>query len=478
MKKTIMKSPENIRKGVKLAGLFALLLTALFVSVGADASPVICAVGPGAVVAGTTLTTTETQAGSPELLQPSVSSKITEMFPSKVPLNHILRQISSANMSGQHGTGAYVHKFYEIDFRNVTAETTVAYAVPLVNDVPAPTLTAELTVDNAQMFTKDDTLLPVISTPTQYQKGYDYSLGAPEESGPLQLIIVGINYGQNKITVQTTNGWRTTSSNELTAYMPAIPVGTKLIRLGTALGELDAQASAWQDIPTNAFNYVQTFGAQFEVTPEQLKHFKEVGWDLSKIKGRTVREMLESQERSILWGSRSYFKDAVDQDYKYTMGGVWNSIKNVFTYNKSAAFTKEHYNEMLRSLFALNSGNTERYMFMGSGFANRVLNIEETKKVSERATPVQRFGITFSGFTNIFGSVNTMLHPTLDLVGHVDDAIIVDFTNLDLVNWGGMEITELDLKNSGQKNVIAHFMKEKLSLEVRYPKTHMIVKGV
>lgn len=479
MKKTVMKTPKNIRNGFKLAGLFTLFMMALFVMIGADAggmamatTGVAGAVGTrDAAVPGQALDTTQTGAGSVNLLDDSVSSKITEMFPSKVPLNHILRHIGTAQASGVNGTGAYAHRFYQIDSRAISAAVAADYTA-------ASTLTAELTVDNAQMFTKDDTLLPVFSTPTDAQKGYDYTDGAEKPDGDLQLIIVGINYGQNKITVQGTNAKRTTASNELTAFMPDIPTGVKLIRLGTALGELDAQASAWQDLPTDSFNYLQTFGAQFEVTPEQLKHFKEVNWDLGKIKSRTVREMLESQERSILFGKRAYFKDQVDQDRKYTMGGAWGSISNVFTYDPTAGLKKEDYNNMLRQLFANNSGSSERFMFMGSRFATQVLNIQEVDKQSVRPTPVVRYGVTFSGFTNIFGSVNTMLHPTLDLTGHADDAIIIDFANMDLVRWGNMEVTELDLKNSGQRNVIAHFMKEKLSLEVRYPQTHMLVKGV
>jgi hypothetical protein len=465
---TLTKSPETIRKGVKYCGFLALLFTALFVTFGAESG---VSLTLGAAVPGV-LTTTETKIAAPELLQPDVSQKITEMFPSRIPLNHILRKLGTVPHHGEHGSGAYKHEYYSVDFRSITGEVATAYTVP-----QTPTQTAELTVSNARMFTKDDTVIPVFTSPTSAQLGYDYTTGAAVQKGNLQFVIVAINYGQNKITIQPTNGLRATAANSSSATVPAIPANTPLIRLGTALSELDAQAAPYGDLPGKDFNYLQTFGAQFEVTPEQLAHFKEVGWDLSKIKSRTFREMTESQERSVLFGQRSLFTDAVDMDEKYTMGGLLYYVNNVFNYTKSSGFTKANYNAMMRQLFAKNSGDSTRYMFMGSGFAERLSNLEETFKVSEKPVPEVFFGIKFRGFVGNLGQIDTILHPALDMAGMADDAIILDFSNLNLVNWGGIEVTPLSLKESGQRNVVAHFIKEKLSLEVCYPETHMIVRG-
>jgi hypothetical protein len=467
----LQKSPETIRKGVKYGGLLTLLFAALLATVGTDTgvSPLILGAAVPSII-----TTTTTEAAAPGLLQPEVSQKITEMFPSKVPLGHILRKLGTVPHFGDHGTGAYRHEYYSADYRPVQTTVSAAYAVPS----GGATLTAELSVANINMFTKDDTILPKFASPTSAQLGYDYSTGVAVPKGSLQLIVVGIDRGQGKITVQTTNGLRAAAGNPSTATMPAIPKDTPLIRLGTALGEIDAQASPWGDLPGKDFNYLQTFGSQFEVTPEQLAHFKEVGWDLSKIKSRTIREMTESQERSILFGQRTFFKDAIDQDEKYTMGGILHNMQNVFTYTASSGFTKENYTAMMKQLFAKNSGDSTRYMFMGSGFAEKLLLLEETLKRSEKPTPEVFFGVKFRGFANNFGQVDTMLHPALDLAGMPDDAIILDFSNIGLVTWGPMEVRELDMIGTGQRNVIAHFMKEKLSLEFCYPETHMHVKAV
>jgi hypothetical protein len=466
---TLKKSPESIRKGIKICGFLSLLFAALFVTIGAEAGT---SLALGAAVPGI-ITTTATETAAPGLLQPDVSQKITEMFPSKVPLNHILRRLGVAPHHGEHGSGAYKHEYYSAGYRPVQCLVSTAYTVP-----QSPTQTATLTVTNVKMFTKDDTILPKFTSPTAAQSGYDYSTGVAVKVGSLQFIVIAVDHGQNKITIQPTNGLRSIAGDPSSATVPAIPANTPLIRLGTALGEIDAQTSPWGDLPGETFNYLQTFGAQFEVTPEQLAHFKKVGWDLSKIKSRTVREMTESQERSILFGQRSLFTDVVDRDQKYTMGGLLYHIDNVFNYNISSGFTKAQYNAMMKQLFANNSGDTTRYMFMGSGFAEKLSNLEETFKVSEKPIPDVYFGVKFRGFANTFGQVDTMMHPALDLAGMPDDAIIIDFSNVDLVSWGGMEVTELNLKDTGQRNVIAHFMKEKLSLEFRYPETHMIVRGV
>jgi hypothetical protein len=472
------KTPQNINKMFKGFGLLSLLMTALLLSVGATEPGVMFAAGgvlatnatPGAVIPGVG-TVDAVRAASVDLLDDSVSSKVTEMFPSKTPISHIMRQIGIADhdATGGEGKGAYIHRFYSIDYRPITTVTASAYTA-------ANQRTATLSVDNAKMFTKDDTLKPVFSTPTAAQRGYRYEGSIEQQIGDLQLIVVNIDYGSNTITVQAVNGKRATAAQPDTVYVPSIDANTTLVRITTALSEMDSQTGKWMDVPTDTYNFIQTPGAQFELTPEFQEHFKEISWSKAAILERKVRELIESEERNILFGEMSEFVDAVELDHKYTMGGLWSGISNIFPYNKSAGFTKEIYNAMMRQLFANNSGDTIRFGFIGSGFAERLLNIQETVKYSTSATPVEKFGMKFSGFSNVFGTVNTMLHPMLDLCGHADDAIIVDVSNLALVRWGALERHEYDLRPQG-KNVFANVLKEKLSLEIRYPQTHMIIKG-
>jgi hypothetical protein len=473
------KTPQNVNKTFRGLGLLSLLMTALLFAVGAS-EPGVVLMSAGTLASGAAAgaavpgvgTTDTVRAASVNILDDSVSNKVTEMFPSKTPINYILRQIGIADhqATGGVGHGSYIHRFYSIDYRPITTVTSSAYTA-------SSQRTATLSVANAKMFTKDDTLKPIFSTPTADQKGYRYEGSTEQQVGDLQLIVVNIDYGTNAITVQAVNGKRATAAQPDTVYVPDIDANTTLVRITTALSEIDSQTGKWMDVPTDTYNFIQTHGAQFELTPEYQEHFKEINWGKAAILERKVRELIESEERNILFGEMSEFTDAVELDHKYTMGGLWSGISNTFPYTKSAGFTKADYNAMMRQLFANNSGDTIRFGFIGSGFAEKLLNIQEVVKYSTNATPVEKFGMKFSGFSNVFGSVNTMLHPMLDLCGHADDAIIVDVSNLALVRWGSLERHEYDLRPQG-KNVFANVLKEKLSLEIRYPQTHMVIKGV
>jgi hypothetical protein len=465
-------SPENIRKGLKLFGLLSLFIAAVLVTFGVGVAAAGSTTIAFAVVAGAPVSTTTVQEGSPNLLDPSISDKITEMFPSKNPLNHVLRQIGVVPMRGDNGTGAYIHKFYSIDARPIQA--TVAAAYTKSTDRSAAITLAS---GQAEMFTENDTISVI--PPAGTAPGYEYNGSVETPKGTLQLTVLSVDRGGNKITVQATNAQRTTATNEATAYLPSIPVNTKFIRMGTALRESDLQTDAWADIPEDDYNYIQTFGGRFEATPEELQHLKEVKWDLSKIAARTMREITESEERSILLGMRTQFNSVSSNSpgKRYTMGGLLYFVDNVFAYNTSAGFKKTDYNSMMRQLFANNSGENLRYMFMGSGFAEQLSNIDEVQKQTSSNTPTVKYGINFTGFHNVFGSINSMLHPMLDLTGHANDALVIDISNINLVRWGSMYVKELDLSPIG-KDLVAQALKEKLSLEVRYPSTHMLIKGI
>jgi hypothetical protein len=488
MKKT-KKTPNEIREGIMKIGLVALLFTlVLFLflflfGMEADvegvtflAAGVLSVAAPtGSPIPGQTLTTDAASDASPNLLSDSHSKKVTKMWPSRTPIGTIMRDVGfSGHLVGENGTGAYIHRFASIDYRPIMTTTTSAYAAGTNQRA------VNITVENIKMFTKDDTLKPIFVTPTAAQKGYQYDMNGETQIGDLQLVVLNVNYGTNTITVQATNGRRASLSDATTVYVPAIPSGTKLVRLATALSELDSQTGNYLDVPTDTFNYIQTHGAQFEITPEYLQHFKEIDWDKSVIMERKVRELLESEERNLLFGERSVFADAVELDSKFTMGGLWSGISadgNVFTYTAATGFTRQMYISMMRQLFAHNSGDNVRYGFIGSGFAERLSNIEEYTKYSSDAKPARYFGMTFKGFMTNFGIVNTMYHPMLDLCGHEDDAIILDISNLSLARWGQMERHEYDLRPMG-KNAFANVIKEKITLELRYPQAHMIVKAV
>ncbi|MDR2359387.1 MAG: hypothetical protein LBD87_06270 [Prevotellaceae bacterium] len=482
--KTTMKMPGTLRRGFKVAGFFAVLLTALFLSIGMDAlaqdtgftlaaSGAAAAIGThDAGVANKELNTEDAKALSPNILEDSVSEKITEIYSEDAPFFYLLNKFSKVKMNTKHGIFSRVHKFYQIDQRPIQCIVTTGNA-------SATTISTDLEVDNVKMWTKDCVVDVLLSNPTAGQLGYDYDSNQELQIGKLQLIVISVDKGANKITVQALNARRAAIEDADTAYVPVIPAGTRLVRLPMLGSETDAQAPPYADMPTDTKNYVATFHTQYEVTPDFLKHGKEVNWGEAQIKDRNLKDMMRTIERNLIAGQRAHITDVIDGDEKYQMGGFLYFNTNTFEYVINSAgegLTGDDLNNLMAHTFAGNNGSHSRLLLMGSDFARRAQSIKDTEKWSTVLTPKTKYGFEFTGIANLFGTLDAMLYTTLDDVGMKDYALIIDLANASVVEAEGLCVTPLELKKSGQKNVEASYITRKMTYEHRNPKTHVLVK--
>lgn len=484
--KTSMKKPENIRKGFKVAGLFAVILMALCVSVGLGAdSNVVYGVtgvagavgGVDAAISGQEVNTENVKDASSNILEDSVSSKITEVYKDQATLFYLLDKVSKAKMDSKNGTFSRVHRFYQIGQRPVKSNVTTGYTVS--TSAPQNLLAVDLVVDNVSIWTKDSVIYPHTAANAPLGDGYSYESGQEVKEGFLQLIVVDVNKAAGKITVQAINAKRT-GGDPATAYMPTIPAGTILTRLAALGSETDAQASVYTSVPKDTFNYVATFHTQYEVTPDFLKHGKEINWGETQIKDHTLNDFIDGIEKTLLVGQRAAFTDVLDDDKKYQLGGFLYFNKNTFEYEVSNAtgegLSGEDLNNLMAHTFSGNNGSKTRIMLMGSDFARRAQRLNDTQKWSTKMTPKQQWGFEFTGISNLFGSLDSLLYTQLDEIGMESCALIIDLQNISLVEAEGLAVRELDLKGSGQKNVDASYITRKLTFELRNPNTHVLVK--
>jgi hypothetical protein len=470
------------------AGFFALALAALFALAGAGfgcdgllggdvtlaATGAVATVTKEAMVSGEELSTEKAKELSGDLLEDSVSDKVTEIYSDVAPVFAILNRTSKVKVRTKNGTFARVHRFYQIDQRPIRCSTTASYA-------GGTTLGAELSVDNISMWTKDSVVRPIIATPTAAQKGYVYENGIEAQRGELQLIVVAVNRSTSKLTVQALNARRSSPDAPDTAYVPAIPSGTTLIRLAPLASETDASTDSFGDFPTTTSNYVATFHSQFEITPDYLRHGKEINWGEAQIKDRNLQDMYRTIEMSLLVGQRAMISDVVDGDVKYQLGGFLFYNTNELEYNvnsgSGAGLTGNDFNRIMQKAFAGNNGSKNRLLLMGSGFAGRAQLIRDFQKYNLSSAPKEKYGFTFTGISNLFGELDAMFYYKLDELGMEECAIVLDPANVGLVEVDGMKITPLDgLKKAGIKNVEASYVTRSLSYEHRNPKTHLLIK--
>jgi hypothetical protein len=293
---------------------------------------------------------------------------------------------------------------------------------------------------------------------------------------------VKVDKATKSIVVQPINGERKYPDDPKTAYVPYIPANTVFTRLVALGAETDAQADVYHEMPKDTMNYVATFHTQYEVTPDFLKHGKEINWGETQIKDHTLNDFFDGIEKTLLLGQRAAFADAIDDDKKYQMGGFLFYNDNEFDYpinsTTKAGLTEKDLNDLMAKTFSGNNGSKERVMLMGSGFAKRAQSLNDTQKWSTKMTPKQMWGFEFTGISNLFGTLNALLYTQLDEIGMSECAIILDLKNVSLVDAEGLSVRKLDLAGSGQKNVDASYITRKLTFELRNPKTHVLVKPV
>lgn len=88
------------------------------------------------------------------------------------------------------------------------------------------------------------------------KKGSKYDADS-EDTPDLILCVCGKDPQTNVPTVYAVNGeWDNATRQAI--FLPAIPAGTTLVRMGKACGELDVQTGRFNNIPTPRFSTAKT----------------------------------------------------------------------------------------------------------------------------------------------------------------------------------------------------------------------------
>ena len=225
-------------------------------------------VGDGAGNDGIATESAGRENGDPEFYTKDIDQRITKIRPMATPVDQISRHAKA-----QHSDSFEV-KYYSVGTRPISCKTT--------GDISAQASGASvaLEVDDPNMFTLDDTIR-VVGVKGKYdEKGNAYD--ADDENAPdLVLCVCGRNDSTSMPTVYAVNG--NLDSKKQAIWLPAIPAGTTLVRMGKACGELDVQTGRFNNIPTAEIQYCQNFMIQVEQSTFDKIAAKEVDWSFSDI---------------------------------------------------------------------------------------------------------------------------------------------------------------------------------------------------
>ena len=440
--------------GIALFALVTLLLNVTFaVAAGAYVATV------GAVVTGEAITGDVLTQKNSELNLDYISQKVVEMKPAATPLDTIMRQVKSVPIK------SWKTEYYAVDTRPMTDKLDAAYSRV---DSTNYDHTAELTVEDVQMWAIDDTVLfPTVSVTSVDGK-----------IGPLMGVVVGKTVASNKIGVQVVNGITGAGNNANRAtgcYPASIADETLIVRMGTAKGEKDAQTSPFGMIPDKAYNYCQIFMAQCEESLYQRIHEKEVDWSFSDYEAQNIYDMRASMEASFILGARGYFADATLGKYRHFTGGVARYITKDLTYT-SGSIDDATFVTWSKSIFTGNSGSETRILFAGDDLLKDLSLVSTVQKQIDAKSTFVKWGLTFKEIETNFGSLLIFHHKLLNQMGWSKRGIVLDINNVEKHVFKPMQANKLDLKGSGQSNVNATMIDEASCLVLRYPDTHAIIR--
>lgn len=401
--------------------------------------------------------------GDPEFYTKDVDSKITKIRPMATPIDQISRYAKTSSCD------SFEVKYYSVGTRPILCKTSGEVEKQVSGE------SISLPVDDASMFTIDDTIRVVGVKGEFDDKGV--ALNKSSENCPdLVLCVCGKNASTSMPTVYAVNGLK--DSKDRTIYVPAIPSGTTLVRMGKACAELDVQTGRFNNIPTAEVQYCQNFMIQVEQSTFDKIAAKEADWTFSDLEEDGIYDMRLAQENTWLFGVKNVIahpsKDGVNT--WFTKGIWWMAGKDIEvgewdTTKKCAIISDDNLVDIAKDLFVgTGIGNKRKILLCGSNMLSAFSKIKSDK--FRLKDTVEIWNLKFKSWDTDFGEILTIHHELFDANGMSDYGFALDpeyLTKKVHVSWSR---NILDLKKAGVRRTDAVVMQEVACLYLRYAKAH------
>ena len=398
--------------------------------------------GAGKHIEGSPLTTDTANTEAPGLLRNEIDERIVKIRPMSTPLDQISRY------GGSRLSGSMKVEYYSVDTKPFEAKVTKA--IP-ATDERNPETTTVLKTDLNDIFQPSTTVMaPDIEA---------------SEGGPLVLYVSELSReGAQVIPVNHKyNGG---------PGFPAMPVGTRLVRMGRAATELDVTTPQYGALPTKSSNLCQIFKAQVEQTTFMKISNKEVGWTFSDQEEAAIIDMRMGMERNFLFGHQGRIVDPVKGEEVCLTGGIWNQTDNTFSYSAAEGLTEQTLVQLCRRAFANSAGSSKKVLLAGSDLIEKLHMIGSTRVMVNDAV-VTKWGLDFTEIHSKFGTLYVMLAEVFDTCGMSGNGMVIDPEYITKYCHVPFRTESLNLRTSGVRNVDAIVITEASCLVLRYPQSHV-----
>lgn len=405
--------------------------------------------------------------GDKNFYMSDVDQRITKIRPMSTPIDQISRYAK-----GSH-TDSFEVKYYSVSTREIKCTTTDA--------VSAMTSGASVTlpVSDTNMFTQDDTIRVVgvqaITKP-------DGTLYTSEDSNipDLVLCVCGQSDTSNLPTVYAVNGNKDGDGQPI--WVPEIPEGTTLVRMGKACGELDAQTGRFNSLPSAETQYCQNFMMQVEQSTLDKIAKKEVNWTFTDMEEDSIYDMRVGMENSFLFGVRQRISHVAKKGmYTWFTGGIWwmaGKDIELGEWDSDAqcvTISDDNLVDVAKDAFVgTGVGNKRKVWFCGSDVLATLSKIKSEK--FRLKDTVEVWNLKFKSWDTDFGEILAIHHELLDLNGMSDFAFSLDPEYLSKRTHVSFERNSLDLASAGIRRTDALVLQEVSCLYLRNAKAHARIR--
>lgn len=398
----------------------------------------------GTAIAGATVTTEGVEGASSDLNLDTILKEITMISPARTPLDTLMRRVGRSIPANSWKVAEY-----DVVERPFIDTLSAKY------DTVADAKSADIPVSNIKQWTNDHTVLI--------------------HGSNVMLLVTGVNYATNKITVTTID------DGETQPDVPSIASGAKLSRMAPALSELQADTDAFAEIPTKDYNYCQKFAAKISQSFVQEKQAQEVKWGFSEIQRLRLKKLREEIEMNMWAGTRGVTERSRNSKLErvFTMGGITKFAGKSLTYGTGGdnrTIDKDTMNGLMKDIYTGNGGSETRFAFYGSDAGKYLYGITDWDKLIKEQQKEVTPGLTFTQYVHNFGKLMLIYNPLFDQLGWSEQINVVDLEYLVKANMFPLKMVKLLNEETGTEDSKALVVKETSSLLTLYPDVHAVIR--
>lgn len=410
--------------------------------------------------------TTGEAEGDTDYYSKAIDDRITKIRPMSTPIDQISRHSEARKIDSM------VVKYPSVGTRPISTTTSKLMAAQQPTDA-----SVKLEVSDGSMFTLDDTIR-VVGVKGQFdEKGNAYQTGTAPD---LVLHVCGRDPSTNMPVVYAVNGAKNAKGQPI--LVPQIAQNTRLVRMGKACAELDAQTGRFNNVPTFEEQYCQNFMIQIEQSTIDKMSAKNVKWDFSDLEEDGIYDMRLAQENTYLFGVKNkIIHPTKDGSATWFTGGIWYQAGKdieVGTYvaaTRRTDITDEQLVDISKDLFVgTGVGNKRKVLLCGSEMLAAFSKIKSDKFRLKESVEV--WDLQFKSWITDFGEIMVMHHELFDLNGMSDCGLALDPEFLVKSTFLSWQRNILDMKAAGIRNTDAAVIQEIACLYLRYPKAHARLK--